>query len=451
MSWCRRALARGGLVATAHTLHHTLKLGRDELETLRLPVDLLDRFPRWKEGSRAGFLPPPRFATLDPAGAALPLGPIRLQLTESSGAARLVLPLLRGLEVALDPGTPITVLTDPGRAGPVLRRLGRSVLRDPRRVRFETGRSASAYARDHALAAHAANGAAVLLIPRGFRPHRGNADPALDARAARRTFGVTVRRSLLYWEGGNILCDGHRALVGADLVRENMARLGLARDEVVAILEAEFGMRIAVLGSVSRAAFDATQDRLSRSGQASYHIDLDVCPLGANDAGRPVVMLTDPRLGLRVLGRVLSHPRLAEGHGLPTAMGRRLLAAEYRRVAAERGGRLVAYRRQLERAGYEVRALPELRVDTERPRVGLGNLDFSYANALPARHRGRPGVYFLPWGIPPLDDLAARQWERAGVVPVAIADFPPLAHGMMELAAGLHCFVGAVPALRPVG
>jgi hypothetical protein len=65
-------------------------------------------------------------------------------------------------------------------------------------------------------------------------------------------------------------------LVGADLVRENIGRPGLARDEVVAILEAEFGSEVSVLGEVSRSAFDGTQDRLSRSGQASYHIDLDL-------------------------------------------------------------------------------------------------------------------------------------------------------------------------------
>ncbi len=418
---------------------------------LRLPVDLLDRFPRWREGSRAGFRVPPPFATLEAAGADRPLGPIRLQLTNDAGATRLVLPLLRGLEAALDPSTRITVLVDPGRDGPVLRPLGRSVLRDPRRVRFETGRSATAYARDHALAAHAPDGAPMLLIPRGFRPHRGKEDAALDARAARRALGVAIRRSLLYWEGGNILVDAGRTLVGGDLVRENMVRLGLAKDEVLAILEAEFGMPVAVLGGASRSGFDATQDRFTRSGQASYHIDLDLCPLGLGRRGRPIVMLTDPDLGLGQLARVLRHPRLADGHGLPATLGRRLLADEYRRVADERRPRLAAYRRTLERLGYEVRLLPELRIDTERARVGLGNLDLSYANALPALHRGRPAIHYLPWGIPALDALAARQWRAAGVLPVPIADFPPLAHAMMDLAAGLHCFVGPLPRARPVG
>lgn len=438
-------------MTTAHALRTALGLRRDELEMLRLPVDLLDRFPRWREGSRAGFRPPDAFARLEPAGAARPLGPIRLQLTNDAGATRLVLPLLRGLEETLDPGTRITVLVEPGRDGPVLRRLGRSVLRDPRRVRFETARSATTYARDHALPAHGPDGAPLLLIPRGFRPHRGEEDAALDARAARRALGLPIRRSLLYWEGGNILVDAARTLVGGDLVRNNMVRLGLARDEVLAILEAEFGMPVAVLGGASRRGFDATQDRSTRSGQASYHIDLDVCPLGVAVGGRPVVMLTDPDLGLRVLARVLRHPRLADGHGLPAALGRRLLAEEYRRVADERRPILAGYRRTLERLGYEVRSLPELRIGGDRARVGLGNLDFSYANALPALHRGRPAVHFLPWGIPALDALAARQWRAAGVLPVPIADFPPLAHAMMELDAGLHCFVGALPAPRRVG
>ncbi len=118
------------------------------------------------------------------------------------------------------------------------------------------------------------------------------------------------------------------------------------------------------------------------------------------------------------------------------------------RVAAERQPRLERYRRQLERLGYRVIGLPELRVDSERRTVGLGNMDFTSCNALPASRRGRPAVFYLPWGIRALDALAARQWRAAGVQPVALSAFAPLAHGMMELAAGLHCFVGPLPTRR---
>jgi hypothetical protein len=120
-------------------------------------------------------------------------------------------------------------------------------------------------------------------------------------------------------------------------------------------------------------------------------------------------------------------------------------ADEYRRVAEERRPRLHRYRRQLERLGYRVIAIPELRVDPSRSLVGVGNMDFAFCNVLPALHRGHAAVYYLPWGIPALDRLAERQWRRAGVAPVALSSFAPIAHGMMGLAAGLHCFVGPVP------
>ena len=445
ISWCRRALAQGHLVTAAVALRDVLGLRRAELETLRIPVDLLDLFPRWRDGSRHGFRPPPPHASLVPAASTLPLGPIRLLFAPATGAVPLILPLLRALDARLDPDTPITVMVDPGKAAKEFARIAKEVLRNPRRIHFEMGRSATMFARDHALAAQGPKGEPILLIPRGFRPDRGKEDVALDARAAQRALGVKVRRSLLYWEGGNILFDGRRCLIGADLVRENIGRLGLARDEIVAVLQAEFGTGVAALGEVSRSAFDGTQDRLSRSGQASYHIDLDVSPLGSVNGQRAVVMLTDPDLGLEVLPRVLRHPRLHAWHGLARRVGQRLQADEYRRVADERRPRLHRYRRQLERLGYRVVAVPELRVDPSRSLAGLGNMDFAFCNVLPALHRKHPAVYYLPWGIPALDRLAERQWRSVGVTPVALSYFAPLAHGMMVLAAGLHCFVGPLP------
>jgi hypothetical protein len=449
ITWCRRALARGHVVPTAVALRDALGLGRAELGTLRIPTDVLDLFPRWRDGSCEGFRPPAGKASLVAAAAMQPLGPIRVLLAPAAGALPLMLPLLRGLATRLDLDTQITVMVDPGKAAREFRRAAETVMGKNRRVRFETGRSATMFARDHALAARDPAGAPLLIIPRGFRPERGKEDVAMDERSARRALGVRVRRSMLYWEGGNILFDGHCCLVGADLIRENMARLGLSRDEVLAILEGEFGTRVAVLGELARAAFDGTQDRLSRSGQASYHIDLDVAPLGAVDGGEPVVMLSDPDLGLSVLPRVLRHARLDAWHGLTRRDARRLQAEEYRRVATQRRPRLERYRRQLERLGYRVVRIPELRVDPERSLAGVANLDFAFCNVLPALHRGRAAVYYLPWGIPALDDLAERQWRRAGVEPIALSRFAPLAHGMMGLAAGLHCFVGPVPAVKP--
>ncbi|MFI5311380.1 MAG: hypothetical protein ACHQQ3_09120 [Gemmatimonadales bacterium] len=169
------------------------------------------------------------------------------------------------------------------------------------------------------MAARSAHGRPLLLAPRGFRPERGHADVALDVRGARKAIGARISLSSLFWQGGNILVDGHRCLVGADVVRENIARLGLTRDEVLATLAAEFGTPVHVLGHVSRATFDSARDRLGRSGQASYHLDLDVCPLGIIGRGPPIVLLADPDLGLPLLPRVLAHPSVRDAHGLGAA------------------------------------------------------------------------------------------------------------------------------------
>lgn len=430
----------------AATLRRELGLGEAELASLSLPGDLLALFPHWHAGSRMGFRPPAKATTLVPAAAGLPMGDIRLQLAPDSGAAPLVLPLLRDLETRLGRATTVHVMLAPGSAATALRRIARRVLGPRSRIRFVVSGSATAFARDHAVACRGPKGEPLLLVPRGFRPVRGKEDEPLDARSASRALGVRVRRSLLYWEGGNVLYDGHCCLVGADLVRENCGRLGLTAAQVRAILESEFGVPVGVLGAVGRARFDGTQDKLARSGQASYHIDLDVCPLGRVNGGTPTVMLADPALGLTVLPRVLRHPLVRDWHGLPARLGDRLLRAEYARVAALRRPLLAGYRRQLERLGYRVVGLPELRVDADRRVAGLGNMDFTFCNALPALRRGVASVFHLPWGIPALDTLAERQWRRAGVQPVALSTFAPIAHGMMELAAGLHCFVGTVPA-----
>jgi len=195
ISWCRRALAQGHLVTTAAALRTTLGLRRAELETLRIPVDLLDLFPRWRAGSRDAFQPPRRRASLVPAASTIPLGPVRVVLAPAAGAAALMLPLLRGLAARLDRDAPITVMVDPGKTANELRRIVEQVLGNSRRIRFEVGRAATMFARDHALAGRGPTGDPLLLIPRGFRPDRGKEDVALDEHAAPRALGGAVQRA----------------------------------------------------------------------------------------------------------------------------------------------------------------------------------------------------------------------------------------------------------------
>lgn len=447
LPWCRRALAASHLVTVAHTLHEALGAGPDELAALRLPVDLLAQFPHWRAGSRAGFRPRGLGLRLAPAGAALPVGALRLQLAPSTGTAPLALLLVRDLLERLDPTVRLTVVVEPGarRNGPVA--LVRA-LRNGHdgRVRVVRVRSATVFAQDNAKAARNAGGEPVLLIPRGFRPDRGRAEDPLAPDQAERRLGMRVVRSRLYWQGGNLVHDEARCLVGADAVADNRARLGLTEQEVADSFAAELGMEVAVLGDAARVRFDTAEDRLATSGQASYHIDLDVALLGCVRPGeRPVALLADPARGLAALPHVLAHAALFARQVVPPARARRLLAAAYRTSARARGPRLRAYRATLEARGYRVVGVPDLRVEPKDQVLGGVNLDFSYCNVLPGLYRGRPAVHYLPWGIAGLDGAAEACVRAAGAEPVRVSANPRIAGGLMQLAAGLRCFCGPLP------
>ena len=443
LAWTRRALGRAHLVQVAAALHRDLGLDLDGLRALRLPVDLLEEFPRWRQGSTAGFSPRPLGLALVPDGAGHPLAALRLQLSAAWGGSAIVLGVLRELARHLHPPPRVVVLIDPETDGrPVhglARRRGRVTVA---RVDFGT-----IFARDNAVAARDGRGRGVLLVPRALRTEWNSGVEPLDARAARRRLGLRVVRSRLYWHGGNVLFDGDGLAVGADAIAENVTRLGLTADEVVTLLATELGREVVVLGSPRGARFDHERNRVAPSGQASYHVDLDVALLGRTGTdGRPTALVADPRRGLALLSAVLAHPAVTASPHLSAARARAVLAREYRAAAREREPMLRAYRERLERRGYRVVGVPELRLREGRnDTVGLRPLDFVYCNVLPGLNRGRPAVHYLPWGIGALDAAAERCFREAGVVPIRLARTPELASAMMRRAAGLRCFCGAMP------
>ncbi len=446
LGWTRRALGRAHLVDLASALYRELKLGVEELRALRLPVDLLEEFPGWRAGSRAGFAPRGLGLALVPAGAGRPLGAVRLQVSPPSGGTPIILTLLRDLVRGLDPNVGIVVLVDPeADPGPV-RRLARAAAGGCRRVRIATVDFGSIFARDNALAARDGRGRPALLVPRGLRTEWDSAAPPLDAKAAERALGLRIARSGLYWHGGNILYDGEHLIIGADTIAENVTRLGLARGEVLAILRAELGEDIVVLGEPAQARFDHEKNRVIPSGQASYHIDLDVALLGpSGPEGRPTALVADPDLGLELLPEAMQDPGLVLPHFLSDAQGRAAVAAEYRAVARLRRPKLRAYRKTLEGLGYRVVGTPELRTNWRENLLGCANLDLTYGNVLPGLNRGRPAVHYLPWGIRTLDEAAEKCFRLADIEPVAVASTPYLANAMVQRAAGLRCFCGAMP------
>lgn len=443
--WCREAVSRHHLVPiAAHLAERGIDLAT--LDALGLPVDILQLFPLWRQGSRKGFQPESLKLTSVAAGAARPLGTLRLQLSPSSGTIPYALVLLRDLLRRLDRSVRFVVIVEPGSNLAALRRVVRDFFSESagRRVRFVELRSASVFAQDNARPVRDSSGRPALLVPRAFARGSHRAEDELTPDEAERVLGVRVVRSRVLWEGGNILHDGHCCFVGSDTIAENMARLGLSAAETTALFSADLGAAVIVLGDLRSARFDRSRGTLVKSGQASFHIDLDVSLLGRVGPGRkPCALVADPVRGLEQLPSVMSRPSLFAGRFLPPSRAKQFIRAEYEAYAKQRHPRLLGYAATLEKLGYRVVGMPDLRIDPAENVFASTNLDFGYCNVLPGLRRGRPAVYYLPWGIPALDRAAAARFRAAGVEGVRIGT-PAAANALMRLQGALHCFCGTL-------
>lgn len=441
----RRTLSTTHLVDVAWELAERRRWPLPTLGALGVPVDLLDCFPNWRRGSKTPFAPGSSDLRLAPSGAARPLGTLRLQLSPMPGTIPYALRLLRDLLRRVDRTTRFIVVVEPGADVDALAKIaGRFDPGAQTRVRFVPLRTVSVFAQDNARAARDARGTAVLLVPRSFRATGARADDEIDPSAAERAFGIPVQRSRLYWEGGNVVHDDDQCFVGVDTIAENAARLGLARKEVIALLEVEFGMPVAVLGRAEGARYDADADRFSSSGQASFHIDLDVAMLGRIGRARsPRALVADAARGLDFVDDVLAKRGLVAGHFLPASDIRRHVRAEYEAYATIRHPLLLEYAATLGDRGYRVVGVPDLRVDPDMDVFRRVNLDFGYCNVLPGSKNGRPAVHHFVSGIGALDADASRRMRIAGVDAVPVST-PDVASALMLLFGGLHCCCGTI-------
>jgi len=443
--WCRRALADSHLVTVAALLTDELRATPADLEALGLAVDVLEAFPAWRRGSRRGFRPEPLGLTPARVGAEHPISTLRLQFSGESWMVPLALLLLRELPRCMDESTNFVVSVEPGanleRLRGLLQRLdGRRAAR----CRIVELAAATLFAQDAARAARTRDGAAVLLVPRTFRVGEARARDAV-AESAAVSLGLRVVRSRAYWEGGNILNDDASCFVGADTIAVNRARLGLTGSEVMTLLGADLGVEIVTLGNAAAVRFDRDSGALVESGQDSFHIDLDVALLGrVGRRSRPTALIADPARGLELVHHVLRRRSLFEGQFLPAKAVRAHVVAEYQADARARFDRLVDYSATLERCGYQVIGVPDLRIRQRANLFGLVNLSFGYCNVLPGPWRGRPGVYYLPFGIAELDRAAEARYRRAGCEPVRVSRNARIANELRRLSGGLHCACGSL-------
>jgi hypothetical protein len=441
----RRALFHRHLVTVASELTSAFGFDRAALEALEIPIDLLDCFPDWQHGSRLPFRPAGTGLTIAPAGAGVPLDTIRLQLSPAPGSISHALHLLQDSLVSFDRATRFVVIVEPGADIDALACLVDRFSRGARsRVRFVPMACATVFAQDNALATRDAQGRPVLLVPRAFRAGGSRAEDALDPDEAERALGLRVRRSLIYWEGGNIVHDVASAFVGVDTLAENAARLGLGASETLSILSAELGVPVAALGRLEQSTFDPFSRRSVSSGQASFHLDLDVALLGRfGRARRPRALVADAARGLDFVDDVLASRRRVEGHFLPARDIRRHVRAEYDACASARHPLLLEYASTLEERGYRVTGVPDLRIDTRMDVFRRVNLDFGFCNVLPGLRASRPAVYHFVSGIRRLDADASARMRLAGVEPVAVSN-ADVASALMLRQGGLHCCCGSL-------
>ena len=441
----RGALAQNHLLDVAFELAIKRQWPMSTLAALGVPVDLLEYFPGWRDGARTLAVRARGEFKLAPAGAAVPLGTIRLQLSPTPGTIPHALHLLRDLLRSLDPATAFIVVVEPGANIEALARLtDRFAKGSSSRVRFVTMRTSTVFAQDNARAARDANGRPVMLVPRAFRAADARAEDELDPEQAARAFDVRVHRSRLYWEGGNLVHASDRCFVGVDTLAENKARLGLSHDELLQLFEVEFGVPVSPLGRPEAAKYDAVEERLISSGQASFHIDLDVSLLGSFGRSRaPRALLADAARGLDFVDDVLAVRSLVRGHFLPPRAIKTHLRAEYEAYASARHPMLLGYAETLASAGYRVVGVPDLRFDPKMDVFRRVNFDFGYCNVLTGLNGGRPAVYHFVSGVRRLDQDAASRMRLAGVVPVAVST-AEVSSALMLLHGGLHCCCSAM-------
>ena len=445
MARTERALRTGHLVDVANALRDELKLDLDGMRALRLPVDLLDFFPHWQTGSRRGFRPHSLGVRLLPDAADRPLRGVRLQLSPAAGGIPLAITLLRHLRRELDPTVRLFVFVDPALEVTALRRAMSTALGGTARVRFVSATFSTIFARDNAIAARDSAGRPTLVVPRRMRGTQESDANPLDRRAIRRELSVRVVSSRFDWQGGNVLFDGYTLAVGADVIAENAARLGLSHEEIVQGLSTEFSSEVTILGDARHGQIAEERHRMKRSGQASYHVDLDVALIGQPPrADRPVALVAESQLGLQLLPTLASRGELARPPYLTATQARAQMDHEYRAAARERRPWLRLYRQTLRARGYRIVDVPELRT-RHLTESASGLQDLVYCNVLPGSNRGRPALHYLPTGVSVLDAAALHAYKAAGIRPVRIARTAYLASAMMERAAGLRCFCGAMP------
>ncbi|HVS12330.1 MAG TPA: hypothetical protein VMV46_00260 [Thermoanaerobaculia bacterium] len=416
--------------------------GAEELRLVGLVPEAFELFDDPADPSSFRPRPPAAGLSLTPEDPATALAAVRMQVPAPAKGVALGLKLLRDLARSLDPETAVVLVVKPGVRADSLLGLWRGWGLDPARLRLVEHETSTIFAQDNGKGARVDDEPALLL------PLRAGGAAARDALPEDGgAFGVPVHTSRLQWDGGNLLHDGHATLVGANTVALNELAGGLTTDQVLAQIAAETGGEPLVLGDLdeARAALIEAQDakdpaNAREGGQADFHIDLDVCPLGVDAAGRPRVAIADPPAGAAHAPAIERDSRRFEGHFVGPAEARRIFRRNLDATLELRAPRLELYRRQLGARGYALVPVPDVRLVRRLDYLNRVNFTFNHVNVLPGSHWGRPAVRAFAYGVAELDAAAADAYRDAGVDTVTLGD-PVTADEVFALDGGPHCVV----------
>ena len=384
--------------------------------------------------------------TLFSEGASRPLTHLRLQIPQQPQSVSIGLKLLREFLKVLPTEVILSVLVRPTVDEEKFRGLLRHWKVDPDRVRLAPSwHVTNLFARDSAQSGTLPSGESAILLPRSVLGMASETEIQGEAEAEE-GLGLPVFRSGLFWEGGNLLYDGHHGFIGANTVGENVVRLGLGEDQVLQALEAEFGVSFNVMGDVGeacdtlRATLEGSRpQRIAEAGQADFHLDLDLALLG-EIGGTPTAVVADPDMGLAFLPEVLAGEELFRNHFLPPKEMKLIFQDDLRAAIEVRRPRLESYRDTLDELGYRVVGIPDLRLMDEGNHLGRTNTRFNYCNVLSGAIGGRPSVLLFSYGLADLDRAGFDVYRKLGVEPIAVGPDEVTSAELMALGGGIHCF-----------
>lgn len=362
----------------------------------------------------------------------------RLQLSQDDPVS-FGLRLLRDLMLTLPEEIAFTLMVKPG----FDQDLARGLLQEiegyqAERVEFWPHNHQTLFPQDNAKLGFTSQGERALWVPRRLSGHRPS-DMLMDAP-------LPLVRSVLAWEGGNLLFDGYHGFIGVNCLAANMRELGLSEAQVLEVMKAETGVTFHPLGDLDvarqttwRAERALVTPHVIEAGQADFHIDMDCCLLGkSSPEASPRAIVACPDWGGEFLEDLLARDDLFADHFLSPEKTRRLFRDSRARSVAHRRPLLENYCQTFRGLGYEVTRVPDLRLCSEFNYLARTTLTFNFANALVMKTSQGPSIALLRSGLPRMEQAVERLYRDLGLQVLWVGN-GTAGRELLGLRGGLHC------------